>query len=174
MRDPLAATVDIPDADHQALSSTISFSLIMLAHVDQGVAHAAQCGVDAHIGVLRDLLEAHAQVGPHHHHIALFIWQVIDQLAHILIDLHVHHAAVPRSYRLGNGGEHIVVIVAPHQRHLLVRGGNGRSPGCARSASPREGTCLPRCTCPLFRVWTTLMKVSWKMSSVNSRSRTSR
>ena len=41
-------------------------------HVDEGIAHAAQGGVDAHLSMLGDVFEAHAQIRAHDHHFALF------------------------------------------------------------------------------------------------------
>ena len=57
------------------------------AHVQDGVAHAAQGGVDAHTRGVGNLLEAHVLVVTHHEHLALALGQSLDQAAHVVVNL---------------------------------------------------------------------------------------
>jgi len=50
-----------------------------LAQIDQCITHAAQCCIDAYIGLVGDLLEAEASIMPEQHYFPLVFGQFIDQ-----------------------------------------------------------------------------------------------
>ena len=59
------------------------------AHVEQGVAHTSECGVDAHARGVGNLLERELLVEAHVHHLALYRRQHVEKTAHV-----AHHLTV--------------------------------------------------------------------------------
>lgn len=59
------------------------------AHVEQGIAHTAEGGVDAHTRGVGNLLERELLIIAHVHHLALNGWQHIEKSAHV-----VHHLTI--------------------------------------------------------------------------------
>ena len=58
-----------------------------LPQVDQGVAHAAQGGVDANSGTFAYLLEAHVFVNSHDQNFTLVVGEFVNQQSQVAVDL---------------------------------------------------------------------------------------
>ena len=65
-----------------------------LAHIDQGVAHPAQGGVDAYAGELGDFFEAHVGVVAQDHYFALLGRQAVYQLTYFVVRLTADHVGL--------------------------------------------------------------------------------
>ena len=61
------------------------------AQIENGISHASKRSVDAHIECIGNLLETHVPVEAHHQHITLAHRQLLDQAAHITVNLAGHH-----------------------------------------------------------------------------------
>jgi len=85
-----------------------------LAQVDQGVAHAAQRRVDAHVGDIGDVFEAHVVEDAHTEHLALFVGKEGNHLVEVGVHLVHDHALLHR----GVGNRHVVDVVVVLARRL--------------------------------------------------------
>ena len=85
-----------------------------LTQVDQGVAHAAQRRVDAHVGDVGDVLETHVVEDAHAEHLALLVGQEGDHPVEVGVHLVHNHALLHRCV----GNRHVVDVVVVLARRL--------------------------------------------------------
>ena len=130
-----------------------------LAQVDQGIAHASQSRVDADVGDVGDLLEAHVVVDPHTQHLPLLHRKLFDHLTEVAVDLIDDHPLLHRRIR-DRGIVEVVVVLGGRLHHR----------DAVLLAEMVDDSSLYK---PAFRVRMIFTNVSWNISSVNCLSRTS-
>ena len=85
-----------------------------LTQVDQGITHAAQRRVDAHVGDVGDVLETHVVEDAHPQHLALLVGQEGDHAVQVAVDLVDDHALFDGMV----GNRHVVDVVVVFARRL--------------------------------------------------------
>ena len=78
------------DIAHILIASQGEDNVMLLGHaphVQYGISHAAQSGVDAHAGRVGNLFETHIHVITHGEHFALALGQRTDEASHIAVNL---------------------------------------------------------------------------------------
>ena len=100
--------------------------MVLLSHsakVEDGIAHTAQTGIDAHIGGLGDFLERHVLVISHVNHFTLVGRQEHHELLHVAHNLLTHqlalHVAIHHAVSL-KPRQVVVVLLVNDALMLLV------------------------------------------------------
>lgn len=92
-----------------------------LAHVDQGIPHSSERRIDAHAGVVGNLLETHSAIVPQVNHLSLIVGQLGDQLSYIGDHLIEHQGVFNIGGRkLPVVQKIIVVVIVRHRLQKLL------------------------------------------------------
>ena len=98
------------------------FFLYHPPQVDERIAHPAQRRIDAHLGLLGDILEAQPREVAQHHHLALFGGQQLDQRAHVALDLVADHRVLDRAlgddFNVATGEHHSWEEIAAYYKDI--------------------------------------------------------
>lgn len=89
------------------------------AHVDDGIAHSAEGGVDRHPGCFGNLLERHIAVEAHHENLSLVLGEGLDEAAHVVGDLLVNEHILDSALAQLLAVEKIGTALAGIGRHLV-------------------------------------------------------